>query len=541
MEPVIAAIIKQLLSQGQTEEGLTRLVAWFDANPSFSELAQVVRVNQADFFQLKSQILRGTISTDEARLVSNQITDRVLEVVKRLETGKTTVADAPVEIETVAERKSNRIKYFIAGCILAALLLAAGWYFYNKWSNKDGCPTYDTTAKMRVMILPFIKSEDVKKIPEKEIATSLDRLIPDIPGLRGISGVDINTDPTLKDKFISTATALQRGRDCGVEMVVWGKISSEGSPESYTLDVQYQLITPNGVTFSGDTSLTRLMRLEPSGHWRQDVETVARLLCLVMLNQKNKPAPRFLLDSINAIPLVAAAQPVDDPNWPQIDTSTKFNLAYQYTREKQFDKAIMEYDKVLAVYPDNTTALTKRGGLYYNKKDYVSAAQDWGAVPTTKINDPDLKLKHVDALMKSSQFAKARSEVRSFEPQNADEQHWKKTNEAAVQDSIKAAQELLNQKKRRGAVMQSSQLIQEARLNWAVGNTEAAKKSLQNVSKEDPEVSHLLGDIALEKGDTAGAAKNYEISVRRFTAKGIQKSLPPIVVRQRLQKPTAPN
>lgn len=521
--------IRQALSEGALESGLTRLVAFLDAQPQYSELAQVVRVNQADFFQLKSQQLRNTISNEEARMVSNRITSNVLEVIQRIEAGKNTLQDAATS-ESASERRLHLLRYAIAGGIITLTIALLAWRFYGGIKQDEGCPKYDSAAQMRVMILPFTKSEDVKKAPEKEIAGTLDRLINKIAALRGRTGVDINTDPALSEKFISRATALQKARDCGVEMVVWGKISDEGSPDTYTLDVQYQIMSPNGVASFGDTSLSRLVRVEENGRWRQDVETVARLLCLVLLNQNNVRAPAFLLDSLGQRNVIAAV--ISDAG--TIDTSTHFALAYQAARNKQWEKAIEHYNLILAAYPTNQSALLKRGSMYYEKQEYAAAAQDLEAISDNNAKAlPELQRTRIDALLKSGQFDKARQKMEQFDAVKPQDKEWKKRQETAVHDSIKVT-EVRRQRAEQLATSTKNVKAeaQAARYNLALGNTKVADQFINKALKKapnDPEVNRLAGAIALQQGDTLKAAPHYEKAARIWSAKGIQKNIPPVV------------
>ena len=108
--------VKQSIAEGRLEEALQSLVNLLESNPNAGELAQAARVNQADLYQLKAQMIKGTVSNDEARLINNQVADNALLILGRFQQGKTTLTDPVPERE-----RKNAWRYFAVGGVVALL------------------------------------------------------------------------------------------------------------------------------------------------------------------------------------------------------------------------------------------------------------------------------------------------------------------------------------------------------------------------------------------------------------------------------------
>jgi hypothetical protein len=129
----ISARIQERIAQGDLEGALQELVNLLDQEPRWRELAQAARVNQADFFQLKSQTIKGTIAADEARIVTNQITDNALQILRQAESGG----------GTAAQRAEPRQvwRYYLVGGIVALAVALAAWQFLGGKTTIGDCPT----------------------------------------------------------------------------------------------------------------------------------------------------------------------------------------------------------------------------------------------------------------------------------------------------------------------------------------------------------------------------------------------------------------
>mgnify|MGYP001157162016 CR=1 FL=1 len=57
-----------------------------------------------------------------------------------------------------------------------------------------------------------------------------------------------------------------------------------------------------------------------------------------------------------------------------MDTKRFFNLAIRYQKEKNFDKAILEYEKILVLNPKHYDTIFNLASLYSLKKNYLKAS-----------------------------------------------------------------------------------------------------------------------------------------------------------------------
>jgi len=512
--------IEQSIAQGNLEPAMEQLVALLHQDQRYAELAQIARVNQADLYQLKAAVLKGTISPDDARMVTNQITDSALQIIRRGASGKFTLTDpAPVP------ERSQAWRYYVAGGVVAlagALLL---WKLLGGKAASDTCPTFEATARYRVLVLPF-KQTGAKKAsqPEIDIADGLTILINKTPGLQNLAQAYVNQRYDIEKEYPDFLKAAEIGEGCEAQMVVWGKINQDEKNE-YKLDIRYKLLGVSGTT-TGDTTLGNLLKMkDQGGNLAQDVETVTRFLYLVLANQARVPVlPAF----------IAAATTADTTSsgtaGASADTSLLLSLAQNRVNNKQPDKAIALYTQVLQADPDNREAHTKRGTLLYEKGDYEAASRDLeAAAPNAKKADRNLLKIRVDASLKSGQPAKAKEDLKLLRetapptPSSADGT-WLDKKGKETQDSMSVFEVRRDKFERMAqAKPQNTQLrAGAAKANLALGNVERALSGANEVIKKDPKNADAV-DVAIEvhlhNGDTVSAKKILD----KASAKSIEK------------------
>ena len=392
--PKVLPAIKTLIGEGNIETALVQLVALLDSDPDYSELAQVARVNQAELYQVKAQSLRGTISSEAAQLTINQVTDKALQIIRRLEAGKFT-------FQETAPAHPKVWRYYVMGGIVALV----GAFFIWKLTQSpepESCPQYDAKTRFKVMILPF-KLTGEKKVtdPAIDIADGLNVLFSKTQNLQNDAVADVNEryDIGLNYPSLTEATTIAQG--CGVQMIVWGKIN-ETTDQGYKLDIRYKLL--DGTTAStGDTTLSNLLKMNDFGSLTRDVDAATRLLYLVLANWASIPIASNLLEGT---PMAAKMDSVSVPPLP--DSTILIAVAQGHLTKKENDKALAIYNQILEVYPTQPTARRMRGALLYQKGDFAGAAADLEiAAPNADNADPDLLKIRAEASLKSGQPAKA--------------------------------------------------------------------------------------------------------------------------------------
>ena len=265
----VTASIEKLIAQGQLEQALDQLVALLNSDPKYAELAQIAKINQGDLYQIKSQVLKNTISNDEARLANNQIADHVLQITRQLNAGQLNLEKQPT--------RSQAWRYYVAGGIVTLAGVFLIWKFV--FAGPRDCPRYSANTNYRVLILPFRQTgENKNSDPAVEIADGLNVLISKTPNLKNIASAEVKASYT--GDYPSPQMAEEIAEQCGVQMIVWGKIN-QTSDENYKLDVRYRLLNGGKVYVEGDTSVNNLLKNKDQGQLIRDLQSIYEMLYIV--------------------------------------------------------------------------------------------------------------------------------------------------------------------------------------------------------------------------------------------------------------------
>lgn len=510
--------IERLIAQGNLESALEQLVALLDRHPRGGELLQIVRVNQADLYQLKAAVLKGTLASDDARLTTNLITDSALQVIRRAAAGKFSL------IETAPPARSQAWRYYLAGGVVALAGALVIWRFLGGKTATETCPTFSEQARYRVLVLPFKQTGEKKASqPEIDIADGLNVLISKTPGLKNIAEADVNEQYDIEAQYPNFTQAAEIAEGCEAQMLIWGKINQDARNE-YKLDIRYKLISIDG-TQTGDTTLGNLLKMRDEGrNLTQDVEAVTRLMYVVLANQAK----------VAVLPeLIAAAEspnPAASDVSATVDTSMLLGLAQNHADHRKTDKAIEAYTQVLSAYPDNHEARVKRGSLLYEKGDYRAAASDLDvAAPDAKSAPPELLRIRLDARLQSSQPSKANEDLKSLKKMSntAADGIWLDKKTEQVQDSIVALRQERDRREQmaKAKPKDTNLRVGAAQANLGLGEPDRALKDANKVIQQNPqniEAVNVAVEAHLQKGDTASAQKEIE-RAERAGVKSVEK------------------
>ncbi|MEI6411474.1 MAG: tetratricopeptide repeat protein [Bacteroidota bacterium] len=501
----VTAAIEALIGQGQLEQALDQLVIILDSDPQYAELAKAARVNQGELYQVKAQVLKGTIDTEDAQLANNKIADRALEIIKLAKLGRVTLENE----QTPSPRKAWR--YYAAGGIvtLAAVLLI--WRFFG--TAASDCPRFKPEIKFRVLILPFRQTGENKTgEPAIEIADGLNTLISKTPNLDTISTVEVKDNYT--DGYPSPQHAEEIANQCGVQMIVWGKIN-QTSTENYKLDIRYRLLNAGKVYGSGDTSVNNLLESKNQGQLIRDIGTVTEMLYIVLANKANVPVNNSLFASL--MPKLSASDIEKSGSKP--DTSLLLLLAANVYRQNP-KEAIKIYDQVIKEYPEHTEARQKRGALLYEQGDYAGAVRDLDfAAPNAANASPDLLKYRADAALQSGQPIKAQDDIDVLSTRKTDknDSNWVLEKRKAVEDSL-ANLRIYRDKLEKQVKSQPRNVkarIKAAKANNQLGEPERSLKVLNVSSDKAAPKSDQEAVIAIE----AHLMKHDTVSARSVLAK----------------------
>lgn len=516
--------IEQLIAQGNLEPALEQLVSLLQHHPQGAELLQIVRVNQADLYQLKAAVLKGTIAADDARLTTNLITDSVLQVLRRASQGKFSLSEAEP-----APTRPQAWRYYLAGGIVALAGALLAWRLLgNAEKTVESCPKFSPQARYRVMVLPFKQTGEKKASqPEIDIADGLNVLISKTPGLKNIAEADVNEGYDIEKDYPNFAQAAGIAEGCNAQMLVWGKINQDEKNE-YKLDIRYKLIGVGG-TQTGDTTLGNLLRMKEEGrNLVQDVEAVTRLMYIVLANQAGVPVLPSLIAS--AAPADSVSATTAHTSMP--DTSLLLGIAQNHAVRHETDKAIATYTRVLEAYPDNLEARVKRGSLLYEKGDFAAAARDLEvAAPNAQSAQSDILKLRIDARLQSSQPSKAREDLKSLREKSsktAADGTWLDQKSRQVNDSLQALQRERDRMEQLAQVKPQDSKLRTgaAKANLGLGDTDRAIKNADKAIAQNPrdiEAVEVAVEARLQKGDTASARRVIENAERAGAAKSVEK------------------
>ncbi len=516
----ILPAIKQLIGEGNVELALVKLIELLESDLRYAELAQITRVNQADFYQNKAASLKGTIGLDDARLAINQVTDNVLQVINRLENGHFSAPD-----QEEKPTRSQAWRYYTAGGIVA---LAVGILIWQLLS-KDDCPTYGDTYKWKVMVLPFRQTGEKIIQPELDISDGLNTLIRQTPSMKTQIISDIHEGYKIDENYPNPAEAADIARNCGAQMIIWGKINSTGE-KNYKLDVFYKLLDAGGVQLSGDTTLNYLLQIKEDGQVKlvEDVNAIVRLLYVVLANQTRMPiAANFLKDgSATKIDSLSQGAPAD--------TAMALAMADNLVQNGKKKEALDVYNSLLESYPNNPEARQKRGALLFENGEYAAAARDLDvAAPQADKASPDILKVRIEAALKSGQPDKAGDDLKHIKSKSSGDGTWIRDKRLEVKDSLLVFQAMRDKKEKTANTQPQSTKaqIEAGRANIAVGDSDRAIKSANKALKINPknmEAYEIKIVANAHKGDTAQVRKEIEQARREgVNVKGIINQLPP--------------
>ncbi|MCS7036755.1 MAG: tetratricopeptide repeat protein, partial [Saprospiraceae bacterium] len=490
--------IKKRLTEGELEAAYTELARWLEQSPEYAELARIVRINQAELYQVKAEVLKGVLSNEEARRAYNQLTDKALQVIGLIEAGRTSLSASPVEAP------SGRWRYYLVGGLVALLATAVGAWFY--WQAAEDCPGFNDTVRVRVLILPFMGASK-EYDPAIDIMDELNDWIERSPQLRAEALAAVHRRFDIEKNYPNSADAVALARACDVQMVVWGKVRQRPDG-SRALDVRYRLIGTGQSTTTSDTTLSRLLATTEEAALTSEPPAIARMLYIALSNFRRVPVLAAALRALQDD--VAALTSADKDTQAPIDTTTAFLLADHYIQSNQPEKAIAEYNKVLEHYPNSPTAHLKRGALLLQTAQYEAAARDLEAVPpldTTLL--PALRQARIEAFLKSSQPEKARKEIEQARREGAIPAEHLEERNRQVRDSIAALEVRRDQLERKAAQTQDPKLrLGAARVNLALGNPDRAAQQASAVLRQNPrntEAIKVAVEAEIQRGDTAQA------------------------------------
>jgi tetratricopeptide (TPR) repeat protein len=515
------AEIEAFIGEGDTEKALELLLSLLGSKPEWAELNQTVRIIQADYFQIKSQALRGTITADNERTAYNQIRDKLLGVANSLKADKPTPDAAPV-----APKQAWR--YYAAGGVVA---LAVVFLLMNVLNGKkEACPSFGRQISQRVMILPF-KKTDSSNQTEQEIllSTAFNELV--LKDNKQFAEADVNQAYDINKNYPNPSEAAAIGRECGVEIVVWGTTGASKD----VIEVRYRVVKPAALAMYRDTSripdyINSIKDLGMEGVLKGDVQSVARMLYMVAIMQEG--SNDMALQALNNLQPIAMNESMAPGGLPKsaaamaaIDTTALLlNAEALLQIPSKQDSALQLFNQVLAAYPENYRALRGRGLYFLKENDYTAAVHDLHiAQPDPAKVDPTTLRIRTDAYLKGGWPEMARRDLEQIKKDTTAKTNkaWIKDREKKITDSIHVYEVRLEQAKSAAVQTPGKNVdakIRIAKANIALGKPDEAVKYSESVNLTNPKNTRAI-EVTLEaytqKADLQKAQETIDKAERR--------------------------
>jgi tetratricopeptide (TPR) repeat protein len=522
---------KQLIGQGDIEQAIENLVAFLESDSKYAELAQVCRLNQADLYQNKAQVIKGIISSDDARLVTNQVTDNVLQILKRVEEGKTTLTDPELMQPNTEPPTSVKWKYYLMGGIVALTLAVLAWKFGLFTKEKPTCPDFGKTVEFKALIIPLKQTGDQKTAaePEVDIMVELNKLL-EKSGNKAIS----NIKPNYTDGYPTPEQAAQLTKDCGANMIVYGR--NNGG----VLDIEFKVYDEGGVYMKGDSSFSHLLATNDQGKYTQSSVEVARFLFTVISNKIRQPIASADLPMIMGIK--ASNTPKNDSSFfnatfakANLDTAMIFAIAENQVLSKNYVEALKNYQAVLDVAPSNHTALKNVGILSFKTGDFSASSRSLeAAIPNAETANPEMLKMRTESHLKSGQVDKAEKDLEVIKEKSSSKDNaWiEKTQKEVNIDKIALKKEVVQaEKTSRQKPKDVKSSSGAAHLNQRLGDHDKAIKYAEKVQQKQPnnvDAIAVLIDANMEKGDSVAVRKVIEKAKKAGVLKAVINEIPKV-------------
>jgi tetratricopeptide (TPR) repeat protein len=468
--------IKQHVVQGNLDQALQELLVVCDADDRCGDLGHTVRLTQAEYNQLKGEILRGTISNEDARLATNRINTRVLELARRLQLGEFELED---NWEEAAQRSRRRRvpawQYYVAGGLVALGLAFVGWRFLGGRAGSDdtgkSCPTFKEQYTTRVMVLPFRRS-NTDETPEFDISDGLNSLFNRTPAMQKNALSDVLEGYPIETDYPNPAEAEEKASQCGVQMIVWGRVSGQ-TAEDFKINVFYRLLNAKQLLTSGDTTISRLVTVTDQGNFTRDgdaIDAITNLLYLALANQLQVSIPGDVLAKLNPVRTAMTKSAADSI---PVDTLSTMVLAEHYIKAGQSDQAIELLDTLLVQYPEHSRARQTRAALLWQQGKPEQAAHDLEIVASkTENTEPEVQKALVDTYIASRRVEDAEKVLKEIEKKSSGDK-WTRTRRDNLQQAKQQNQQDMQQI-RKTPPKTAEGMRDAAVLNRKAGNEEVA-------------------------------------------------------------------
>ena len=516
--------VRKLVSSANTEKALAVLASHFDEGGAdtvdlFNEVLQLT----ARFEQTQKDEQLGTISSPDAKVNYNQVTSRVLDIVKDLENPS----------KVLKEKRRSPVMAIVGGSI--AILAVAAYFLWPTKTSND-CPGFAPNTDFDILVLPFRPIAGDLTLTHELFEIGLNRLIDDNQ-LNDKADVE-SYDPSFaqSDRYpTGNQDARSISDDCMTQLILWGRSEVLPAENMTILTTNYLFLEESEIhldrqAIGMDTELESTdISMEFPKQGRQ-IDTIASFSGLSDNIPENlKARMKFLLgvfahesgDNM-ATQKILEEWPAD-PFDPESTAIWGNLLADSYLKTNNTVKAEETYDKILKNDPDNQLARNNRAILYYEKGKYRDALRDLNTNLEKNENDTVALTTRSYIYMEADKLDRAEVDLeraKQLDPDRPIITRWSEKLEEkknTEKQKIEAADKVLDKEKDN-----VNALLSKADAESNLGNYSIARKTAERVIALNPKIG-VAHAIVIE----ADAAENKESSnhLRRAAKNGIKEEV----------------
>ncbi len=516
--------VRKLIGEAKPGEALNRLTTTLATAPKYKAYYRSALQLKSRYEKVKSDQQKGLVSFDNAQLAYNQITDAILELADKLESGTPPTGSKPKKT------------WWVAGAGIGIVLLAvAAFIFWPNTESADDCPAYSQQSIFNILLLPFSQLAGEKAYPHRAIR---DRLV-DFSTKYKLS-TDIGTfelDPNDENRYPANYHQAEKlGAGCQAQLIIWGSYETQNAGPNL-IRTRYKFIN------SGDQFAFSQLNMQENSQ----LDTVSSISSI----STEGTLTLGLENQISMLLLGIVAHQIGDTktsidlleNVSAPDSATLLlwgmTLADNYIASNDTDKAAGYYDKILKTHPNYGFALNNRAMINISQGNYGEAVEDLN----TRLEDAPrdtLALKaRATIFLKTDRLDKAEKDLNDYEKINPDDKRIEQ-----LKDQLNSRIETQEARKDKAEQILTydannlDALKSKASASLSLGDYKTARKVAEQYLKKDPTNAEIIGTLIeatkavnpeadvqpiLDKAQKAGVSKEEVIQKRPILSRVIRR------------------
>lgn len=479
------AAIKEKIGNADIEAAIQELLSFLEKNPAYLEMHSDALQALSQYRNTKKQEAQGLITTEQARLSYNQVTNQVLNLLEELQR------------EEAAGRPRRRLRPLLAGGLVVLLIAAGGafWYFQRE-EPVDFCPDFDRQALFQIMLLPFYQPGAGKLDFETPDLLRVDFANFDAEYNLGLSPEPVGFEENQRRQFtrkfhfpIANKEAERAGRNCEAKLVIWGYSDRGAAGRGEKFTTNYKFIFPQ----QADSIGWRVQKLElAEGSQVTDISFRSNIATEGKLTGNLKEILRYLAGILSheAGNLASAIAQLENLEVEGDSTGLvrDMMLADSYLGTGDTAKAESAYHRILDQHDNYWLGFHNLGMINLRKGNYQEAIANFDRRLALDSNKVDSRVGRAEAYLKLGKLPQARRDLeaaKQLQPENTtidrnliDVRQKIDLQEGILRDSRDRLQNNPNDRQA---------LQDQLQANLKLGNTAEAKRISEILLRQQPD------------------------------------------------------